>query len=102
MTEELWLTCFPGPSPQTAAESAVYVSIDIDVLDLALVPGCISAEPNGMAYDEFMASLRAIAARCEIVGFDLVEISPPLDVGTQITSYLGAHSVIEFLSHIFD
>src|SRR3989454_7482715 len=27
-----------------------YVSIDIDVLDLPLVPGCVSAEPNGMSY----------------------------------------------------
>ena len=27
-----------------------YVSIDIDVLDLSLVPGCVSAEPDGMSY----------------------------------------------------
>ncbi|MGH3359218.1 MAG: arginase family protein, partial [Nocardioidaceae bacterium] len=91
----------PGCIAEHLPEGAdVYVSIDIDVLDLALVPGCVSAEPNGMAYEEFMASLRAIAKRCEIVGFDLVEVSPPLDVRTQVTSYLGAHTIIEFLGHI--
>ena len=27
-----------------------YVSIDIDALDMPLVPGCVSAEPEGMSY----------------------------------------------------
>ena len=31
-------------------DARVYVSIDIDVLDLPLVPGCVSAEPNGASY----------------------------------------------------
>ena len=30
------------------SDAKVYVSIDIDVLDMSLVPGCVSAEPNGM------------------------------------------------------
>lgn len=80
----------------------VYVSVDVDVLDISLVPGCISAEPNGMSYQELMSSLIHIARKFNVVGFDLVEISPPLDVRTQITSYLGAHVVVEFLSHLLD
>ena len=39
-----------------------YVSIDIDVLDLPLVPGCVSAEPNGMTYAELRDSLAALAS----------------------------------------
>jgi agmatinase len=39
----------------------------------------------------------AVAQRNEIVGFDLVEVNPLLDVGTGVTSYLGAHLVIELL-----
>jgi agmatinase len=84
------------------ADAKVYVSLDIDVLDLSLVPGCVSAEPNGMAYAELRDTLFALAEHTEIVGFDLVEVNPQLDVGTGITSYLAAHTVLEFLGRICD
>jgi agmatinase len=79
-----------------------YVSIDVDVLDLSLTPGCVSAEPNGMSYAELRDSLKAIAERANVVGFDFVEVNPELDVRTGMTSYLGAHTVVEFLGHICD
>lgn len=82
------------------AGEACYVSIDIDVLDLPLVPGCVSAEPNGMQYSDLRESLFAIAEHAEVVGFDLVEVNPQLDVGTGVTSYLAAHTIIEFLGRI--
>lgn len=84
------------------ANSNVYVSIDIDVLDLPLVPGTVSAEPNGMSYADLRDTLIALAEHTEIVGFDLVEVNPQLDVGTGVTSYLAAHTIIEFLGHICD
>ena len=37
---------------------------------------------------------------CHVVGLDLVEVNPTLDVGTEITSYLAAHTVLEFLGNI--
>lgn len=77
-----------------------YVSIDVDVLDISLVPGCVSAEPNGMRYADLRDTLTAIAEHTVIVGFDFVEVNPQLDVGTGVTSYLGAHTVVEFLGHI--
>jgi len=80
--------------------AACYVSIDVDVLDLSLIPGCVSAEPNGMSYAELCDTLKAIAEHANVIGFDFVEVNPELDVRTGITSYLGAHTVIEFLSHI--
>jgi len=84
------------------ANSRVYVSLDIDVLDLPLVPGCVSAEPNGMTYAELRDTLFALAEHTDIIGFDLVEVNPQLDVGTGITSYLAAHTVLEFLGRICD
>ncbi len=77
-----------------------YVSIDIDALDISLTPGCVSAEPNGLTYAELRDSLAAVAERTEIIGFDLVEVNPLLDVPTGLTSYLAAHTVIEFLGRI--
>ena len=81
-------------------DAPVYVSIDIDVLDMSLVPGCVSAEPSGLVYDEVREMLVAIAEHTNVVGFDLVEVNPLLDVGTGVTSYLAAHTIIEFLGHI--
>ncbi len=82
--------------------ASCYVSIDIDVLDLSLVPGCVSAEPDGMGYAELRDTLQAIAEHAEVVGFDLVEVNPQLDVATGVTSYLAAHLVVEFLGRICD
>jgi agmatinase len=87
---------------QLPANARCYVSLDIDVLDLSLVPGCVSAEPNGMLYAELRDTLFALAEHVEIAGFDLVEVNPQLDVGTGITSYLAAHTIVEFLGRICD
>lgn len=74
-----------------------YVSMDVDALDASLVPGCVSGEPNGMSYAELRDAFRAVAERHELVGFDFVEVCPPLDVGTGATAYLGTHLVVECL-----
>jgi agmatinase len=96
---------FQTGGPHALAESLpkdakVYVSIDIDVLDMSLIPGCVSGEPNGMSYATLRDTLTALAEHTEIVGFDLVEVNPMLDVGTGITSYLAAHTIVEFLGRI--
>jgi agmatinase len=89
-----------GVTSRVPEGAACYVSLDIDVLDLPLVPGCVSAEPNGMQYSELMEVLTALANRALIVGFDVVEVNPKLDVGTGVTCYLAAHLAIEFLGHV--
>ncbi len=77
-----------------------YVSIDVDVLDISLIPGCVSAEPNGMTYAELRDALGLVAKRLNVVGLDFVEVNPLLDVATGVTSYLGAHTIVEFLGRI--
>ncbi len=79
-----------------------YVTIDIDAYDMSLVPGCISAEPGGLAFEDMQSVLKAIASHLNVVGFDFVEVNPPLDVGTGVTSYLGALTVAMFLGYIDD
>ena len=77
-----------------------YVTIDIDAYDMALVPGCVSAEPNGFQFDELKQALKSLSNKMNIVGFDFVEVNPKLDVGTNVTSYLGALTVAMFLGFI--
>ncbi len=83
-------------------DARVYVSFDIDVLDLPLVPGCASSEPNGLLYDEFKDAFCEIARRCEVVGFDLVEVNPMLDVPSDNTSLLAAQVILEFLGRVVE
>ena len=96
---------FRAGSPQQIIQhlppgAPCYVSIDIDVYDMSLVPGCVSAEPEGMTYKELSDALSCVAAHCDVVGFDLVEVNPQLDVATGVTSYLAACTIIEFLGRI--
>lgn len=93
---------FRAQGPEAALEhlpdgAHCYVSIDIDAYDMMLVPGCVSAEADGLMFAEMMALLTCIGSRFEVLGFDLVEVCPPLDVGTHITSYLAAETMVRFL-----
>lgn len=76
-------------------DSPVYVSLDIDVLDPSVAPGTGTPEPNGIGVSDLFDVLRDIKG-LNVVGFDLVEISPPNDVNN-ITSLLGAKIVREVL-----
>jgi len=73
----------------------VYLSLDIDVLDPAFAPGTGTPEPGGISSRELLQSIFKLS-ELDIVGFDLVEISPPYDNG-DITSILGAKIIREVL-----
>lgn len=77
-----------------------YVSLDVDVLDATLVPGCVSAEPDGLTYVELRDALRALAERREIVGLDLVEVNPMVDLPSGATAYLAANLLVVLLGAI--
>lgn len=87
---------------QIPPSRSVYVSIDIDVLDLPLVPGCASAEPDGLSFDELRRALDAITRHAPVVGFDLVEINPMLDVASGATAQLGAQLVLETMGRVIE
>ena len=59
----------------------VFVTFDIDAMDPAVVPSVIGPAPGGFDYWQAVTLLKAVAARSEIVGFDLVELMPANDVG---------------------
>jgi agmatinase len=82
------------------AETRCYVSIDMDALDGPLVPGCVSAEPDGLSYQELRDSLRALAERADIVGVDLVEVNPTVDLPAGPTAYLAANVLFVLLTAI--
>lgn len=73
-----------------------YVTLDIDVVDPAFAPGTGTPEVGGLTSYEILQLVRGLFG-LRLVGFDLVEVSPPYD-HSGITSILGANLVFEFLS----
>ncbi len=54
----------------------VYVTIDVDVFDLSLMPDTGTPEPGGLGWYEVTDFLCRLTARKRAVGFDIVELAP--------------------------
>jgi agmatinase len=78
----------------------LYVSIDIDALDPSIAPGTGYAIPGGFSYREIWKILKEIAMKFNIIGFDLVEVAPNLDLKNNMTCILAAKLIVEFMSFI--
>lgn len=57
----------------------IYLSVDIDVLDPAFAPGTGTPEPGGLSARELLRAVRRIVSQVQLVGADVVEVSPPYD-----------------------
>ena len=78
----------------------LYISIDIDVLDPSIAPATGYAIPGGFTYRELWKILREITNHFNVVGFDVVEVAPNLDLPNNITSNLAAKLIVEFMDFI--
>jgi len=78
------------------ADSPVYISIDIDVLDPAHAPGTGTPEPGGLSSREAMLILRGLAG-LPIAGVDIVEVAPPYD-HAELTALAAANLAYECLA----
>ena len=75
------------------SQRPVYVTLDIDVLDPADAPGTGNPEPEGVSARDLLAWVRRLG-QLPVVGFDLVEVSPPYDPSGR-TAVLAATIVRE-------
>ncbi|KAJ4150978.1 hypothetical protein LMH87_011701 [Akanthomyces muscarius] len=78
-------------------EDPVYLSIDIDVLDPAFAPGTGTPEPGGWTTRELIRILRGIED-LNVVGADVVEVSPAYQGNGEETSLAAAQVAYEILS----
>ncbi|RLL99250.1 hypothetical protein CFD26_104172 [Aspergillus turcosus] len=81
------------------AEQPVYLSVDIDVLDPATAPGTGTPEPGGWTTREFIRILRGIE-KLNIVGADIVEVSPSYDNKGETTALAAAQVAFEIITSI--
>ncbi|MCL2018708.1 MAG: agmatinase [Oscillospiraceae bacterium] len=56
----------------------VYFTIDLDVLDSAVLPATGTPEAGGISFNEILDGIKKVC-RLNIVGCDLTELSPPYD-----------------------
>ena len=76
--------------------AGIHVSLDLDVCDPAIAPGVGTPVKGGLDYREAHAAMETIARSGKLMGLDLVEINPVLDIQNQ-TAVLGAGLVLSAL-----
>jgi len=57
----------------------VYITFDVDYFDPSIMPSTGTPEPNGFFWDETMKLLKMLGEKKNVVGFDVVELSPRKD-----------------------
>ncbi|MGR5279303.1 agmatinase [Vibrio rotiferianus] len=80
---------------RTVADKPVYVTFDIDCLDPAFAPGTGTPVCGGLNSDKILKIIRGFAGM-NIVGMDVVEVSPPYD-HSDVTALAGATIALELL-----
>lgn len=78
-------------------EDPVYLSVDIDVLDPGFAPGTGTPEPGGWSTRELIRVLRGVEG-LNVVGADIVEVSPAYQGVGEETALAAAQVVYEILS----
>lgn len=76
-----------------------YITFDIDCYDISLVSGTGTPSPGGLYYDEVMDMLTGICKKCDIVGFDMVEVAPQYDTN-MVTTRIAAMTIMHFLAQV--
>ena len=88
---------YSGIVRERVGRRPVFLSFDVDVLDPAFAPGTGTPEVGGLSTAEALACLRALAG-IDLVGADVVEVSPPYDGPGQQTALAAANVAYELLS----
>ncbi|WP_226688353.1 agmatinase [Ruegeria arenilitoris] len=95
---ELWqqnLTVTGAQIRKEIGEHPVYISYDIDSLDPSIAPGTGTPEIAGLTTPQALQLIHALAGM-NVVGCDLVEVSPPYDA-TGNTALTAANLLFEML-----
>ncbi len=74
----------------------VYVTIDLDVFDPAIMPSTGTPEPDGLQYREVVNLIQLINARHNIIGLDIVELCP--NDNNKAPNFLAAKLIYQILS----
>ena len=75
----------------------VYISLDLDVMDLAIISGVGNPEPGGIDWNSMLSLIKAVSSEKRIVGFDLTELSPV--EGSVASSFVAAKLAYKIMGY---
>jgi len=78
----------------------LYLTFDVDGLDLSLMPATGTPEPGGLFWDETINIIKIAAKNSNIVGADINELSPIK--GFDCYNFLAAKLAYKIVSYIFE
>lgn len=78
----------------------VYLSIDLDCFDPAIMPSTGTPVPGGMEWYSTLELLKLTAKNCNIIGLDIVELAPVKS--NKAPDFLAANLYYKILSYIFE
>lgn len=81
------------------ASDRYYITFDADALDVPIAPGVLTPGFGGVTYYEASNLLRGLARKGTIVGYDVVEIVPSLDVAN-VTSHVCARLSLNLIGEM--
>lgn len=71
---------------ESIIDKPIYITIDLDVLDPSCFSGTGTPEPGGISYKELIKAIKIMSKLKNIVGVDIVELSPMLDASGASTA----------------
>ncbi len=77
----------------------VYVTIDLDGFDPAVLPATGTPEPGGLFWPDFIELMRAVFKEKNVVGFDIMELAPIKDQSA--SNFLAALAVYKLIGYKF-
>ena len=77
----------------------VYITLDLDVFDSSIMPSTGTPEPGGLNWYEVTQYLKKVFSEKEVVGFDIVELSP--SENNRAPDFLAAKLYYKMLSYKF-
>jgi agmatinase len=92
----------PDWQEEVAAQlrSQVYISIDLDVFDPAIMPAVGTPEPGGLQWYEVLELLRLVSRTRNVVGADIMELCP--QPGNIAPDFFAAKLAFKLLSYRFE
>lgn len=76
----------------------VFITIDLDVFDPSIMPAIGTPEPGGMGWYDVLGILKAVIAKKNTVGFDVVELCPI--PGNIAPNFLAAKLIYRIMGYI--
>jgi agmatinase len=77
----------------------VYITIDLDVFDPAVMPSTGTPEPGGLNWHDVTGFLDKVIKKKNVVGFDVVELCP--QPGIHAPDFMAAKLIYRTLSMVF-